>query len=237
MADGWIKLHRKIMDCSLWENKNPFDERSAWIDLLLLVNHKDKEIIFKGQPVIVKAGQRITSIRKLADRWHWSINRVKRYTDLLEKLKMISKDSDNHRTLITIVNYGIYQGERYTDEYTDEYTGEYTDGHQTRMNKNDKNEKKSVYGTYKHVKLLDSELEKLHDAIGETMTDECITFLDEYIEMKGYKAKSHYLCIKKWVVDAVKERKAKTKQVNNSTWNINSDDEYTDIIAALEGKR
>ena len=23
--------------------------------------------------------------------------------------------------------------------------------------------------------------------------------------MKGYKAKSHYLCIKKWVVNAVKE--------------------------------
>ena len=25
--------------------------------------------------------------------------------------------------------------------------------------------------------------------------------------MKGYKAKSHYLCIKKWVIKAVKEHK------------------------------
>ena len=41
--------------------------------------------------------------------------------------------------------------------------------------------------------------------------EELIKFLDEYIEMKGYKAKSHYLCIKKWVVDAVKERNVKKR--------------------------
>jgi hypothetical protein len=46
------------------------------------------------------------------------------------------------------------------------------------------------------------------------MTDSCITCLDEYIEKKGYKAKNHYLRIKKWVVDAVKERKgSKTNKV------------------------
>ena len=43
--------------------------------------------------------------------------------------------------------------------------------------------------------------------------EELITYLDEYIEMKGYKAKSHYLCIKKWVVDAVKKQ-SKTKNTN-----------------------
>ena len=33
--------------------------------------------------------------------------------------------------------------------------------------------------------------------------------------MKGYKAKSHYLCIKKWVVDAVKERQEKEQKTSN----------------------
>lgn len=40
--------------------------------------------------------------------------------------------------------------------------------------------------------------------------------------MKGYKAKSHYLCIRKWVFDALKEReqkkrgsRTKTNQFNN----------------------
>lgn len=44
---------------------------------------------------------------------------------------------------------------------------------------------------------------------GEILTVKAITFLDEYIEMKGYKAKNHYLAIRKWVIDAVKEREAK----------------------------
>lgn len=44
------------------------------------------------------------------------------------------------------------------------------------------------------------------------MTQKAITFLDEHIEMKGYKAKSHYLAIRKWVVDAVKEKERKDQR-------------------------
>ena len=68
---------------------------------------------------------------------------------------------------------------------------------------------KHTYGEYKHVRLKDEEYQKLTSEYGQGMADACITFLDEYIEMKGYKAKSHYLCIRKWVVDAVKERQTK----------------------------
>jgi hypothetical protein len=70
-------------------------------------------------------------------------------------------------------------------------------------------EAKHKYGEYKHVMLKDSEYEKLADEYGEPMREECITFLDEYIEMKGYKAKNHYLCIRKWVANAVKEKQKK----------------------------
>ena len=66
-------------------------------------------------------------------------------------------------------------------------------------------------GEYQHVLLTDDEVEKLIEAYGKDMVVKLIKFLDEYIEMKGYKAKSHYLAIKKWVVDAVKEREGKKK--------------------------
>lgn len=69
---------------------------------------------------------------------------------------------------------------------------------------------KKKYGEYAHVMLTDSDYEKLKNTYGEDMTNDCIKYLDEYIEMKGYKAKNHYLCIKKWVVSAVKEHKPKT---------------------------
>lgn len=64
---------------------------------------------------------------------------------------------------------------------------------------------KHKYGEYKHVMLKDEELKKLQDEYSNYQ--ELITYLDEYIEMKGYKAKNHYLAIKKWVVSAVEQNK------------------------------
>ena len=74
----------------------------------------------------------------------------------------------------------------------------------------DKKEKHK-YGVYKHVLLTDEEVEKLESVYGKNYAHDLITFLDEYIEMKGYKAKSHYLCIRKWVADALERERATRK--------------------------
>ena len=68
---------------------------------------------------------------------------------------------------------------------------------------------KHKYGEYQHVLLKDEELQALQRDY--TNWEELIKYLDEYIEMKGYKAKSHYLCIRKWVVNAVKEQEKRSK--------------------------
>ena len=72
-------------------------------------------------------------------------------------------------------------------------------------------ETKHKYGEYKNVLLTDSEYEKLKKDYGEEETNKAITYLDEYIEMKGYKAKSHNLAIRKWVFEALKEQKQRQK--------------------------
>ena len=66
-------------------------------------------------------------------------------------------------------------------------------------------------GEYGHVLLTEEQEEKLIDEYGSILAVKAITFLDEYIEMKGYKAKNHYLAIKKWVIDAVMEREPKSR--------------------------
>lgn len=83
---------------------------------------------------------------------------------------------------------------------------------------------KNKYGEYKNVLLKDEEFEKLKNEYYNY--EDLIKFLDEYIEMKGYKAKSHYLCIKKWVVDAVKNEK-KNKNNNKSKGSI---DDFKEIM-------
>lgn len=107
--EGWIKLHRKIVDNDIWKDKEPFDRRSAWIDLLIMANHKDEKILFDGELIVVKRGQTVTSVRKLAERWHWSKDKVQRFLDKLERDSMCDRDSNNRRTLLTIENYGVFQ--------------------------------------------------------------------------------------------------------------------------------
>ena len=82
------------------------------------------------------------------------------------------------------------------------------------INKNINKKEKHKYGEYKHVLLSDDEYEKLKQNFSNYL--ELIKFLDEYIEMKGYKAKNHYLAIHKWVVKAVEEEKIRNKKIEES---------------------
>ena len=71
---------------------------------------------------------------------------------------------------------------------------------------NEIKEEKHKYGEYNHVLLTDKELNRLKDEIGEKNTESAIKLLDEAIEMKGYKYKSHYLAIRKWVLTSLKQQ-------------------------------
>lgn len=75
--------------------------------------------------------------------------------------------------------------------------------------------KKHRYGEYSHVLLTDTQLERLVDDYGKTETQEAIKFLDEYIQMKGYKARDHNLAIRKWVFRAIDEHRSKVVKMPN----------------------
>ena len=151
MAKGWIRIYRQLQECEIWTKNQPFDMRSAWIDLLLFANHEDKQIVFDYKPMVIKRGQYLTSVRQLSARWKWDKERTLKYLRLLEQLGMITKDSNNRRTLLTIENYEKYQGwqdtEPNTSPYTEPNTDRTQDEHSTATNnnvKNDKNEKKEI---------------------------------------------------------------------------------------------
>lgn len=74
-----------------------------------MANHKDKTIIFDGKPLVVKRGQRITSIRELSQRWGWYTKKTIEFLKLLETLQMITKESDKRKTLLTVVKYDVFQ--------------------------------------------------------------------------------------------------------------------------------
>ena len=109
MSNGWISLHRKVMDHPLYKEKRIFSKFEAWIDLLLLANHKDNKFLLGNELVEVKAGSFITSELKLMERWGWGKSKTRSFLELLEKDRMIVKKSDRKKTTINICNYNVYQ--------------------------------------------------------------------------------------------------------------------------------
>ena len=147
--NGWIKIHKSIMNHWLWED--PFFVK-AWLDLLMSVNYEDKRILFDKKLMTVKKGQLVTSIRKLATRWDCSKEKAAKTLKLFETDEMITIDSDNRRTLLTIVNYEVYQNTRDSIEDTNEDTikdtGQDANSPQHKNIKNIKEVKEKKNNTY-----------------------------------------------------------------------------------------
>lgn len=147
MGKGWIKLYRQSEENPLYFSE-PFDRWHAWQDLLLIVNHERKQFISKGQLITLEPGQTVTSDRILAQRWHWSREKVRRFLKLLNDTSMCTIKRTTNGTILTVINWAKFQGTQTTDETTNETTGkttdETTDETLTRMIKNEKKGKKCV---------------------------------------------------------------------------------------------
>jgi hypothetical protein len=108
MNNGWISLNRKITNNWLWKDK-PFSKGQAWIDILLMVNHKENKVLFRDELINVERGERITSQVKLSDRWGWSRGKVRKFLTMLENDNMLVVRTDKRKTVLKVVNYNVYQ--------------------------------------------------------------------------------------------------------------------------------
>lgn len=115
---GFIALYRSLQDSYLWSDK-PFARGQAWIDLLFNANHKDNKTYIDGALVVVKRGEKVTSLRQLSDSWGWSRTKVKKFLNELQEDGMIVYESDNKKTTYKVLNYGAYQDLRLLESATE----------------------------------------------------------------------------------------------------------------------
>jgi hypothetical protein len=142
MQLGWIPLHREIADHDLWLCE-PFTKGQAWVDLLILANHKPGTIVVRGIEIHLEVGQVGWSEVALSKRWKWSRNKVRRYIDSLRRRKMAIQQTDNKTSVITILNYKQYNQCETANDTTGETSNETPDGQQTDTNNNGK-KKRSI---------------------------------------------------------------------------------------------
>ena len=112
MNKGYIKLWRKILDTSFYQNPNMI--RMA-IHLLLTVNHRDKKFFFNGSEITVLAGQSLTGIDKLALELRLTVQMVRTTLKNLEKVRFLTRETTNRFSIVTICRYWDYQKNETTD--------------------------------------------------------------------------------------------------------------------------
>ena len=140
MQQGWIKLHRSLLEHFVWTDK-PFNMGAAWVDLVLMANYDENKVSINGNVVRVERGQIFTSYRFLAERWGWSLGRVKRFIDVLESDEMMTVERSKNGTRLTLVNYSNFQDVQNTNGTPTEHQRN-TDGTLTEQNKEIKKDKK-----------------------------------------------------------------------------------------------
>lgn len=117
---GWIKLHRKVVDCEIWKTPTKFDERSAWVDILLMANHSKQTIkLSNGQKITLLPGQFYTSKPHLAIRWQWSIKKVRCFLEKLKRLGMVTTEVTTKGTTVTVKKWAFYQTQGPTEGQTE----------------------------------------------------------------------------------------------------------------------
>mgnify|MGYP001069081250 CR=1 FL=1 len=105
--EGWISLHRKLLD-------NPIickdsDYLSVWIFLLLSATHKEYDSILEGKRITLKKGQLITGRKSIADKLKISESKVQRILKCFENEQQIKQQTNPRNRLITILNWDKYQ--------------------------------------------------------------------------------------------------------------------------------
>ena len=100
--EGWISLHRKMID---WEWYNEPNTIRLFLHCLLKANHQDK----KWRGIDIKRGSFVTSYAKLADELELSIQNVRTALNNLKLTGEVTSESSSKNTVIKVVNYDNHQ--------------------------------------------------------------------------------------------------------------------------------
>ena len=134
--EGWIKLHRKILDNPVI-NKDA-DYLAVWIYLLLNATHKEVSAIFKGKKILLIPGQLITGRKSISDDLSISESKIYRILNDFKSEQQIEQQTSNKNSLITILKWNEYQNNEQQNEQqmNNKRT---TNEQQVNTNKNERN--------------------------------------------------------------------------------------------------
>ena len=138
---SYIKLFRKLLNSPIFENEKAL---KIWIWCLLKATHKERLQLVGQQEVTLQKGQFVFGRKRASEELKMSESTIYKYIKLLEKLQMISVNSNNKFSVVTVEKWEEYQIEELKDN--NKVT---TKEQQSNTNKNVKNIYLYLYNKYK----------------------------------------------------------------------------------------
>ena len=150
--NGFVLLSRSIIDSIIF--KNP-ELLQLWIYIIVRANHKKNSFslkIGKGFTLVsLNRGQLIFGRKKTATDLGLNENKIYRYMQKLEKLKKVNIETNNQYSIVTVLNYDIYNDLENYQRTTKRTTNEQPTNNQRTTNEqptntyNNDNNYKNVY--------------------------------------------------------------------------------------------
>jgi len=155
---------------------------ALWVALLLKANHKDNQMIWNNDVIVVKEGQFITGRKELSKETGISETTIEDILKYLETRQQIQQQKTNKYRIITIVNWKSHQHSDNTSDNKATTKRQLAD-----TNKNDnnvKNEKNSETSS-PEIPLLIKSFESLNPASkkfygNKTQREACKSLIENY---------------------------------------------------------
>lgn len=109
---GYIKLYRSARGTSIAQHPEYF---AAWVHLLLMATHKERQQVVGTKVVTLKPGQLVFGRLKFSANTGISENKVRSALTVMKELGMITSKSHAKFSVITITKWLDYQGESPAD--------------------------------------------------------------------------------------------------------------------------
>lgn len=221
LDEGFVPLYRSIKKNWIWKSSRKKSKFEAWVDLLLLASHSEQKEPVGYDLIFVEKGQVLTSQLRLGKEWKWGRDAVRDFLQMLQKDSMINVNTTEKYTMITICNYGIYNGKPTTKQQQSNNKAT-TQQQQSNTFNNDNNDnnirisKDILVGKKPDFKNTDDELKKEFKALA--IPDQ---------------TKDAWELIKKWI----EEKKPKFIEPYVLAWNIFSTVFHTPLVSKINSIR
>ena len=203
IEEGYIKLHRKML---AWEWYTDINTKAVFLHCLFKANWKDGR--YRGE--IIKRGSFVTGRKKLAKELGLSEQEIRTALEHLKATNEITIKSTNKYSIITVVNYGLYQDIPDMEQPTKQPTKRQSSNQQSTtieeykkerikecISHDTREEEKHAYGIHNNVYLTEGEITDLINQY-PTEYEDMIENLSTYMKSKGKYYNDHYETLMRW---------------------------------------